>query len=299
MLRNVELSGREEAGRVDMRELSGSLSLDQDGIWVAAPGSGRVSYPEDGNDACFRVEDHSFWFRHRNDCIVEAVRRFPPDGPIVDIGGGNGYVARRLLDEGFAAIVVEPGRAGAVNARGRRAIGDVVCATFEAVGFRPSSVSAAGLFDVLEHLEDDRAAIERIAATMRPGGMLYVTVPAYQWLWSTSDEDARHYRRYSLRQLTTLCADAFEVRYATVFFAPLLVPFCLMRTLPYRLGLVRSKSQARYESEHEGSAGVGLLAGAFRRERRRIRQGGTSRLGTSCLLVARRRATSRSQGTES
>ena len=51
------------------------LHLAQDGIYYSAA-SEAVSYPEEGNEACFEVEDRSFWFRHRNDCIRELVRKF-------------------------------------------------------------------------------------------------------------------------------------------------------------------------------------------------------------------------------
>ena len=55
------------------------LQRGEDGIYYAAA-SEAISYPEVGNKACFEVEDQSFWFRHRNDCIRELVRNFPPRG---------------------------------------------------------------------------------------------------------------------------------------------------------------------------------------------------------------------------
>jgi len=56
------------------------------GIWMMAPASG-VHYPIDGNETCRRVEDASFWFCHRNDCIAAMIRNYPPKGFILDIGG--------------------------------------------------------------------------------------------------------------------------------------------------------------------------------------------------------------------
>ena len=68
------------------------LQLGEDGIYYskqveekAESGKKKVesvaiSYPEEGNEACFQIEDQSFWFRHRNDCIRELVRHFPPRG---------------------------------------------------------------------------------------------------------------------------------------------------------------------------------------------------------------------------
>src|SRR5437667_10420277 len=99
---------------VDVPALSSALTVDQMGIWRAGSSTDRaLSYPEGANAVCFQVEDGSFWFRHRNDCIAAAVARFPPSGAILDVGGGNGYVARRLTDAGLETLVLQPGACGA------------------------------------------------------------------------------------------------------------------------------------------------------------------------------------------
>ena len=81
-----------------------------------------------------------------------VVERFRPQGTIVDIGGGNGFVAGKLVQAGFPTVVVEPGETGARNAA-RRGVTTVICATLEAAHFRAASVPAACVFDVLEHIE--------------------------------------------------------------------------------------------------------------------------------------------------
>ena len=63
----------------DLRVVSSVPRFPEEGIYYAAE-SEAISYPEEGNEACFEVEDQSFWFRHRNDCIREVVRNFPPRG---------------------------------------------------------------------------------------------------------------------------------------------------------------------------------------------------------------------------
>jgi SAM-dependent methyltransferase len=250
-----------------------------------------LSYPEDDNAVCFQVEDVSPWFRHRNDCIAAAVKRFPPSGAIVDVGGGNGYVARRLIDEGFETIVVEPGPAGALNARTGRGIGTVICATLEDAGFEKSSVAAVGLFDVLEHIEDDRAMVERLRGVLRPGGLAYLTVPSPPWLYSIKDVDARHFRRYSLRGLNEVFGPAFQVEFATYFFSALTLPTLLLRALPYRLGLAKPRTSQSYAAEHAraSQATGGPMAWILARELAAIRAGRARMIGTSCLLVARKR----------
>ena len=160
----------------DIEQISTALKLGENGIWYS-PENESVSYPSEGNDRCFAVEDHSFWFRHRNGCIVSAVRAFPPvnHGAIYDIGGGNGFVTRGIAEAGFDVALVEPGAEGCVNAK-QRGIENVICATTATAGFRPGALPAVGLFDVIEHMEDDLAFLQSINALMQSGGHLYATV---------------------------------------------------------------------------------------------------------------------------
>jgi hypothetical protein len=49
-----------------------------------------------GDSDCFALEDSSFWFAHRNACLLAVLRQFPTIGPFFDVGGGNGFVAAAL-----------------------------------------------------------------------------------------------------------------------------------------------------------------------------------------------------------
>jgi SAM-dependent methyltransferase len=271
-------------------EAARNLEVDEHGVWTSSVVSA-VSYPIDGNSQCFQLEDGSFWFRHRNDCIVAAIRRFQPPGPILDVGGGNGFVTRRLLDEGFDAALLEPGPSGALNARTRRHIPEVICASFEQAGFASESLSAIGVFDVVEHVADDRAFVDQIHDALSAGGMLYATVPAHAWLWSSSDSHAEHYRRYNRRMVVDLLDESFDLLFFTYFFRALVVPVFLLRTLPYRLGLARGNEVLSQDSEHGTSGGVGarMIAAMLAGEVARIARGEGMDVGASCLFVARKR----------
>jgi SAM-dependent methyltransferase len=152
-----------------------------EGLWQ--PRSiGHVSYPGDGNEACFQVEDRSYWFRHRNACILATVQRHSPGGPIYDVGGGNGFVSQALQAAGHEVVLVEPGP-GALNGR-RRGIRTVVRSTLADAAFEPGSIDAVGIFDVVEHVENDVAFLAMIHDVLKPRGLVYCTVPASPWLWS-------------------------------------------------------------------------------------------------------------------
>lgn len=251
-----------------------------------------VSYPADGNALLFQLEDESFWFRHRNRCVIEAVRQFPPVGHILDVGGGNGFVARGLIDAGFRTVLLEPGADGASNARTHRKIPDVINSTLEDANLPSGSVPAVGLFDVLEHIEDDQGFVTQIAGLLQPSGLVFVTVPAHQWLWCAADVHAGHFRRYSLKQLRARFAAAgFDVEYATCFFEPVIVPFFLLRTVPFVLGWsTAAAAEATYEQEHRAGRGAAatILDAMLSREVAAIARRRTIMTGTSCLLVARK-----------
>lgn len=274
---------------MDIRIASPSLLEGEDGIFRSAR-EGSVSYAEDGHDLCFGVEDSSFWFRHRNDCIAALVNNYPPPsgGPILDLGGGNGYVAQRLIAEGHDVVLLEPGNAGASNARVHRRLPQVVCATLEDAGFRERSFAAIGMFDVIEHIEADRAFLDVVRSLLVPGGRLYLTVPCHAWLWSRADIDAGHFRRHTLASLSTLLAGAFRVDYASYLFAPLVAPQFLLRALPHRLGLDRKHAVLSTEAEHGGGNGlaVRLLERLLVRETRRIADRRRIAFGASALLAA-------------
>lgn len=279
------------ATTIDLAALCTRTQRADDGIRYADETT-RLSYPNTGNEECRQVEDDSFWFAHRNRCIVELVRTFPPGGPIVDIGAGNGFVARGLVDAGYPAIALEPGPEGAANAR-LRGLEHVVCATVESAGIPSRSMFAAGLFDVVEHIENDVGFLRGIRDRLRTGGRLYATVPAFQALWSSHDRHAGHYRRYSLgRFRSALHRAGFALEYGTYIFRPLPLGVFLFRALPFRLGFdaTRPPTAATVSRDHAASSprtsGLvrRLLASEVRMIRRRRRVG----LGGSCLVVARR-----------
>lgn len=272
---------------MDIQEASSKLHLSGDGIYRSARNVS-VSYAEDGHDLCFGVEDGSFWFRHRNNCIAALVGNHPPSGTILDLGGGNGFVAQRLVAEGHDVVLLEPGNVGASNARLRRDLPQVVCATLEDAGFRERSFGAVGMFDVIEHVEDDRAFLDTVRPLLVPGGRLYLTVPCHQWLWSRADIDAGHFRRHTMASLSALLAGNFRVDYASYFFAPLVVPQLLLRALPHRLGLDRHHAVLSTEAEHGGGEGlvVRMLQGLLASEVRRIARRDRIAFGASALIAA-------------
>lgn len=247
-----------------------------------------VNYPVEGNEWCAAVEDGSWWFQHRNRYLLEVMRRFPPETPLYDVGGGNGVVAAALKSAGIPAVVVEPGEAGIRRARERGL--EAKHATLETAGFAPGTLGSIGMFDVVEHLEDDVGFLKQAHGALRKGGRLYLTVPAYQSLWSAEDVHAQHYRRYTKRSMRrTLDAAGFEVEHASYMFAFLPLPVLLFRSIPYRLGRARPFTQQRVQEDHSAGRGLSrqLLNGLLALERGVFHSVGGLPFGGSVVAVAR------------
>ncbi len=261
----------------------------QEGLWRTRNAT-EVSYPDSGNESCFQIEDTSYWFRHRMACLLTTIERFPPCGMLLDIGGGNGYVAAALQNAGVECALIEPG-SGARNAV-RRGVKHVIQATLEDAHFQTQSWAAAGAFDVVEHIADDVEFLRAIRHQLIPGGRFYCTVPAFPTLWSHEDVHAGHFRRYTRAGLSQVLNQAgFTLEFMTYFFVWLTVPVWFLRALPSRLKLSSSKPVGTSEAVKNDHRLPALLSGPVGRlhawELNRIRTERPLPFGTSLLCVAR------------
>ena len=128
--------------------------------------------------------------------------------------------------EPHADLAAVARRAG-LDVRDGRLPGDLVVA--------PGWADVVLMLDVIEHLDDDRAALATARRALVPEGLLVVTAPAYAWLWSAHDVALGHRRRYTVSGLARLAeAAAFRVARLTCFNT-LLFPALVVQRLSRRL----------------------------------------------------------------
>jgi SAM-dependent methyltransferase len=140
-------------------------------------------------------------------------------GPAVEIGAGVGTFSRLLLDAGAAPLLLlepEPAcydellRLFAHESRVQVAREGIPASS--ALDACAGSLAYALCQNVLEHIEDDLAALESIAAALRPDGELALLVPAHPALYGRLDRRFEHHRRYTRERLRTLLRRAgFEL----------------------------------------------------------------------------------------
>jgi SAM-dependent methyltransferase len=171
------------------------------------------------------LESNHFWFQSRNELILWALRHYAGlPARFAEIGCGTGFVTR-AIELAFPATEImgtELFVAGLRFASKRCDRSKLVQADARRMPFR-NHFDAVGIFDVLEHVEDDSAVLREIWKAPIPGGLLLLTVPQHAWLWSSADKIARHGRRYSARDLAReLSGASFQIVRNTSFVRLLL-----------------------------------------------------------------------------
>lgn len=273
---------------IDFTAFSNNLVKKEDGIWYAKT-QNEISYPEEGNSLCLQLEGNSYWFQHRNNCIINSVKHYSPNATFFDIGGGNGFVAKGLENAGISTVLVEPGQSGARNAKAR-GLSNIVCATTETSGFGKSTIDAIGLFDVVEHIDNDAAFLAQNYDFLRKNGLIYITVPAYNFLWSNEDDFAGHFRRHTISSMTTLLKKTgFKVEFASYLFSILPLPIFAFRSIPSRLGFnKKSHDLETYKKEHSKNTASNVIQKVWDWEFAKIKQQKSVGFGSSVLIIGRK-----------
>lgn len=182
------------------------------------------------------LEAGNFWFRARNKLILWALHKYSPRlKSFLEIGCGTGFVISAISKQFPEARLSgsEYLEEGLVHARHRVPGAEFTQMDARHIPFE-SELEAIGAFDVLEHIEEDEAVLQQIYKALKPGGIVFITVPQHRWLWSAVDEYACHVRRYDANELhQKVCRAGFETIRSTSFVSVLLPAMYLSRLLQW------------------------------------------------------------------
>jgi SAM-dependent methyltransferase len=182
----------------------------------------------------FQMEQRHFWHIGRRELILDIMRRNIPNlakTRMLEVGCGNGSVLAFLKRNGIEVEGGDVFMEGLAFCRQRVNSVPLYQLDVMALPFR-DEFDVVGLFDVLEHIDDDTGALREIGQALKQKGMLLITVPAHQLLWSYFDVSSNHKRRYRKDELQAKLEQAgFTVKkisYYMFFLFPVLAAIRLI-----------------------------------------------------------------------
>lgn len=199
-----------------------------------------------------RLQESHFWFRGRRAIFFDLIDRAVQGGGAPGDGNGNGTHARRKILEigcGAGGMLAPLSRYGDVcgldiaidylrHCRDRGFPHMTAGSGYE-LPFADHTFDVVALFDTIEHIPDDRRVLEEVKRVLRPGGLVFVSVPAYQFLYSQNDRVVHHQRRYTATGLRRVMTDAGlqprKITYFNTFLFPLILPALFVLKLKERL----------------------------------------------------------------
>jgi SAM-dependent methyltransferase len=169
-----------------------------------------VSYTLEDQQRMTRAKNYFAW---QSRLVIREIGR-----RVVEIGCGVGNFTEMLLDRDLViALDIEPDCVERLKERypGRKNLQAFACDASDPAFPRLAGygVDSCVCLNVLEHIEDDRGALEAMQSILKPGGVTVLIVPAFQALYGPIDRNLGHYRRYTRASISTVAAQAgFRVK---------------------------------------------------------------------------------------
>jgi SAM-dependent methyltransferase len=175
------------------------------------------------------AEQNHFWFRVRRNWILDFIRKFKASqAKVLEIGCGAGNVSSFLAENNYHVVGCEYYKEALDMAwPGFR---KVQCSASD-LPFPDNSFDVVGLFDVIEHFEDEIPLLTEAKRVLNPDGIIIIAVPARQELWSAVDDISFHRHRYSRKSMDSLLQKSgFTPVSIQYIFMSLYLPMKLLRT---------------------------------------------------------------------
>ncbi len=177
--------------------------------------------------------EQSYWWHQGRLEIIQTYMRWASrntsSSAILNVGCGTGGTIEML--EKFGTVENVDTSDDAISFAKKLGYTNITKVVDVALPFEDKIYDIVGAFDVLEHIEDHKRALSEWKRVLKDDGAIVITVPAYQWLWSGHDVTMHHWRRYTMKSLIALAAEANlrpEKRsYAIGFSLPLVAGFRL------------------------------------------------------------------------
>ncbi len=151
----------------------------------------------------YTLERNHWWFRARLNIIELLIGSLTTGNKkILNVGAATGATSIMLQKYGDVTSL-EYDKDCCEFTSSKTGL-EIINGSITELPFENNTFDFVCAFDVIEHVEDHQKAAQELIRTCKPGGYIFCTVPAYQFLWSKHDEVNQHFRRYRLRDFSNL-----------------------------------------------------------------------------------------------
>lgn len=176
-------------------------------------------------------EGSHFFYTSTHELILSLVSKFKPKGEqikILDAGCGTGLLAKKL--DKFGEVYAIDESAEAIKFSKKRGLKNLKRASVDNIPFKNSSFDIITCMDVIYHKGvDDQRAIDEFSRVLKPGGIIILKAPAFNWLKGSHDIVVETRKRYTINELKKLIRNAdLQIIKASYFFM-FLFPFVALR----------------------------------------------------------------------
>ncbi len=179
------------------------------------------------------LEKSHWWFRGRRTVyfgLLEHHLRDARPRRVLDLGCGMGGFLEGLARIGGRVVPSDVSLESLARCAERGFPGGVLSSGY-ALPFADGAFDLVCLFDAIEHIPDDARVMREVARVLAPGGRVFVSVPAYQFLFANNDRVAQHQRRYTRGRLGRVFEQAGlrpeRNTHSNVLLFPLILPAVL------------------------------------------------------------------------
>lgn len=240
----------------------------------------------------YTLERSHWWFTARLDILEATLKKRVLSGQkpnILNVGVATGATTEMLSKYGNVTSL-EYDKDCCDFLKEKTGI-EAINASLTELPFEDNTYDIVCAFDVIEHIEDDALAVGEINRVLKPGGKYFVTVPAFQFLWSNHDVVNHHYRRYTKKHFLTLFTSiGMKSTFSTYFNFWLFFPIAVVRTILNLLPKKKDEETSGSDNEVLASSTIlnKILYLIFKSEKTLLGSGVRLPVGVSFLAIGKK-----------
>lgn len=224
----------------------------------------------------YRLEREHWWFRARIEILAATIKKNIDTSKkikILNVGVATGATSEMLQQ--FGEVTSIEYNLDCCNFINQQSNLQVTQGSITALDFDNETFDLVCAFDVIEHVEDDITAAKELERVCAHNGNIFVTTPAYQFLWSEHDVVNHHFRRYTLSNFRNLFSKNKLINLKTTYFNSFLFPpIAIIRILLWPFQKNKTANNTTLETDATRfSPGIlnNILYNIFRFEKKLLR----------------------------